>query len=217
VLTVEGFVDELEALRAHMGFSRMHLLGHSFGGLIAGEYTLRYPQHVATVQFASASIDIPRWIADGQRLIGELPLMQKMILREALRTGQYNSPQFSAALAAYYTKHVYGFTEKPESIIRAEAESDARTYQIVWGANELAVTGYIKDYNLCPRLPEIQHPALCISGRFDEATPEAHHHFAGLLPNGRCHIFEHSAHHPHITETDQFLEVERGFLAEFNQ
>jgi proline iminopeptidase len=212
LFTVDGFVEELEALRKARGFEAMHLLGHSFGGLIAGEYALKYPERVSSIIFACVSIDIPRWVADGERLVSQLPLIQKMVLREGLRTGQYNSPQFLAALAVYYQKHVYGFEDKPASIIKAEAEADSQTYQIMWGANELAVTGLVKDYNLAPRLELIWQPSLCVCGRFDEATPEAHQFFTSQLPNSRCHIFENSAHHPQLTEREGFLRVVSEFL-----
>jgi proline iminopeptidase len=138
--------------------------------------------------------------------------MQRMILREGLRMGNCSSPQFVSALSHYYTKHIYGFDEKPECIKLAEATADARTYQIVWGANELAVTGYIRDYSMSPRLGELKPPAIFVCGRFDEATPEAHEYFTSLVPGSRCHIFEKSAHHPQLTERAEFLAVIRGFL-----
>jgi proline-specific peptidase len=211
-LSIDAFVAELEALRYTCGLERMHLLGHSFGGLVVGEYALRYPERVASIVFACVSIDIPRWIEDGQRLVSSLPLMTRMVLREGLRTGDYGTPQFLAALGAYYTKHVYGFEQKPDCIIRSEAESDTRTYQIVWGANELAVTGMVQNYSLSPRLSQVTRPALFICGRFDEATPEAHQYFSSLVPGSAHHICEQSAHHPQITERDEFLGVVRSFV-----
>ena len=210
--SISGFVAELEALRIHLGAPKIRLLGHSFGGLIAGEYALLYPERVEAIVFACVSIDIPRWIADAQRLISGLPMMTKMILREGLRTGACSSPAFLDAYSVYIKKHIYGFDEKPQSIIRSELESDHKTYQIVWGQNEMAVTGVVKDYNLCDRLPLIAAPSLFICGRNDEATPEAHEHFASLIPGARCHIFESSAHHPQITERDEYLRVVGGFL-----
>lgn len=210
--TVDGFVEELEALRAHHQLDRMYLFGHSFGGVIVGEYALRYPQRVAGIIFACVSIDIPRWIEDGQRLIAGMPLLQRMVLREGLRQRACDSPQFQAALAAYYTKHVYGFEVKPQCVELAEAQADARTYRVVWGENELCVNGLVKDYNLAPRLPSLQSPTLFMCGRHDEATPEAHQSFAALVPGSTCHIFERSAHHPQITEREEFLQLVRSFL-----
>jgi proline iminopeptidase len=209
---VDGFVSELEELRQELKTERMHLLGHSFGGLIIGEYALRYPDRVASLTFACVSIDIPRWIADGDRLVGQLPLMQKMVLREGARTGAIHSPHYLTALGAYYKKHVYGCEEIPECIRRSEAEADSQTYTIVWGSNELVVNGMVRDYSLSPRLSDLRVPTLFMCGRFDEATPEAHAYFASLVPGSSLHIFERSAHHPFVTETEESLRVIRDFV-----
>jgi pimeloyl-ACP methyl ester carboxylesterase len=128
-----------------------------------------------------------------------------------IETGFVSSPA-----GDIYYEHAtgpYGSESKPSSILKAEAEADAQTYQIVWGINELAVTGLVKDYNMTPRLPRILQPCLCLCGRFDEATPEAHQYFASQLHDSRCHLFEHSAHHSQLTERDEFLKVLRDFLS----
>jgi proline iminopeptidase len=212
LFSIEGFVDELETLRQNLGVDQMHLFGHSFGGLIIGEYALRYPERVRGLIFACVSIDIPRWIEDGQRLLGQLNLMQKMVLREGARTGATSSPAYLAALQAYYKKHIYGCEEIPKSIRQAEAESDAQTYHTVWGADELVVNGLVREYSLSPRLPELSAPTLFMCGRFDEATPEAHEYFSSLVPGSKLHVFECSAHHPIATETEESLRVVRDFL-----
>lgn len=212
LFSVDGFVDELEDLRRELGLEKMCLLGHSFGGLIVGEYALRYPERVERLVFACVSIDIPRWVEDGRRLVGSLSLMQRMLLREGERRGATSSPEYLAALSAYYRKHIYGCEEVPEEVRCSEAAADAQTYQIVWGTNELVVDGLVKEYNLSPRLNSLDCPCLFMCGRFDEATPEAHEYFASLVPGALFHVFEQSAHHPFATEREESLHVLREFL-----
>lgn len=212
LFSVDGFVDELEDLRRELGLEKMCLLGHSFGGLIVGEYALRYPERVERLVFACVSIDIPRWVEDGRRLVGALNLMQRMLLREGERSGATSSPEYLTALGAYYRKHIYGCEEIPEEVRRSEAEADAQTYQIVWGTNELVVNGLVKEYNLSPRLSSLHCPCLFMCGRFDEATPEAHQYFASLVSGALVHIFERSAHHPFATEREESARVLREFL-----
>jgi proline iminopeptidase len=210
--SVAGFVAELEALRCRLELDSMHLLGHSFGGLIIGEYILAYPERVASAVFASVSIDIPLWRADSERLISKLPLMQRMILNEGKRTGDHNSQQYHAALSEYYNRHVYGMEQLSERLRRSIEQADPLTYNTLWGPNELTITGVVKDYSMTPRLSAIRIPTLFTCGRFDEATPEAHELFASKVPGAKCVVFEKSAHHPHDTETEQYLGVLRSFL-----
>lgn len=212
VFSIDGFVAELESLRCELGLEKMHLLGHSFGGVIIGEYALRYPERIESLIFACVSIDIPRWVADGQRLLAGLSLMQRMVLREGARTAAISSPEYLAALHAYYKKHVYGCDDVPEMIRRSEAQADSQTYQTVWGSNELVVNGLAKSYNLSPRLSELRAPTLFMCGRFDEATPEAHEYFASCVASSGLHVFERSAHHPLATEQDETLRVVKEFL-----
>jgi proline iminopeptidase len=212
VMSLEGFVEELEALRVALGLETMHLLGHSFGGVIIGEYALRDPARVESLIFSSVSIDIPRWVADGERLLGQLPLRERMILREGIRTGAWNSPAFVAALDLYYAKHVNGTTTISESLARSIEESDDQVYRTVWGPNELVVNGSIRNYSLVPRLQELRCPTLFMCGRFDEATPEAHAFFAEQVPGSRVHVFEHSAHNTFCNEEHEVVRVVGEFL-----
>jgi proline iminopeptidase len=210
--SIEGFVSELEELRKALGVSKMHLYGHSFGGVIIGEYAIKFPQSVASTIFVSASLDIPRWRADAARLRKSLPLMSKMVLTEGDRTGNYTSPQYLAAYSEYINRFIYRFKEKPESISRSEIESDARTYMTMWGPNELVISGVVKDYSFSEQLPHLPAPALFMCGRYDEATPEAHEYFASQVPNALCVVFEESAHHPHINETEAVCKALATFL-----
>jgi proline iminopeptidase len=46
-LTFDQFCADAEALRIHLHYDRIALLGHSYGGFIALEYALRYPERVS--------------------------------------------------------------------------------------------------------------------------------------------------------------------------
>ena len=60
-ITIAHFVKELDSLRAHLGYDRVHLVGHSWGTILGLEYYRVHPEHVASLTFASAAFDIPEW------------------------------------------------------------------------------------------------------------------------------------------------------------
>lgn len=79
--TVETFVEELAEIRAALGLSRVHLLGWSWGGILALEHVLRQPQGVASLTLASAPASAPLWTAEVQRLRDQLPDHVKLAMR----------------------------------------------------------------------------------------------------------------------------------------
>ena len=60
--TVELFVAELEALRKHLNFEVINIIGQSWGGSLAAEYTLKYPSRVAKLILHSPLIDTHLWV-----------------------------------------------------------------------------------------------------------------------------------------------------------
>ena len=43
----EQLCSDADALRKHLGFEEVCVLGHSFGGFVALEYALRYPERIS--------------------------------------------------------------------------------------------------------------------------------------------------------------------------
>ena len=48
-LTMETFVEDLEMVRKELGFEQMNLMGHSFGGLLAMYYGIKYPEYLRSL------------------------------------------------------------------------------------------------------------------------------------------------------------------------
>jgi pimeloyl-ACP methyl ester carboxylesterase len=70
---VETFVEELAALREGLGLERIHLLGHSWGGMLAIEYLLTRPQGVKGLILSSSLSNTQTWVEEARRLRNELP------------------------------------------------------------------------------------------------------------------------------------------------
>jgi pimeloyl-ACP methyl ester carboxylesterase len=64
---VERFVEELGIVRRELGLDRIHLLGQSWGGMLAIEYALTQPQGLVSLILASTLSSMPMWIAEANR------------------------------------------------------------------------------------------------------------------------------------------------------
>ena len=49
--TLANYAADVEAIRRAIGAERLHVMGHSFGGIVAMEYAILYPERVASLLF----------------------------------------------------------------------------------------------------------------------------------------------------------------------
>ncbi len=209
---VERFVEEVAQVRAALGLSRVHLLGHSWGTILALEYALTRPAGLMSLIYEGPCFSIPRFSADAGRLRQKLPLEVRQTLERHEAAGTLDSAEYQQAEWEFYKRHVYGMEKLPESVVRSKAEYGHAVYQTMWGPNEMLATGTLKDYDHAGRLAEVGLPTLFICGRQDECTPESTALYQSLVPGSRMVVFPNSAHMPHLTDRDEFLQVVRAFL-----
>ena len=212
--TVELFVEELGAIRHALGLARVHLLGQSWGGMLAMEYALTQPEGLASLVIADSPASMQQWVEEANRLRSELPpeIQQTLLKHEA--AGTTADPAYETAMLVYYRRHVCRLDPWPACVNRAfeKLAQNPEVYQTMNGPSEFHVIGTLKDWNIIDRLGEIHVPTLVISGRYDEATPAIAETVHRGIPGSRWVIFEHSSHMPHVEETERYLQVLDEFL-----
>lgn len=209
---VDRFVEELGQIRDALGLTEVHLLGHSWGTMLATDYMLTRPKGVASLTLASPSLSIPRWIEDANRLRAELPPETQDVLRRHEYAGTTASAEYQEATTVYYKRHFSRLDPWPLALRRTFDEIAAPVYNSMWGPSEFYATGTLKDYDRTSRLGELEVPVLLTAGRYDEATPETTAWYRSLIPGAELVIFENSAHATMLDEAERYVEVLRGFL-----
>jgi proline-specific peptidase len=209
---VRVFVDELAALRDQLGLEQIHLLGTSWGGMLALEHALSGYGGLTSLVLSSTLASIEEWVAEARRLRATLPAEVVETLDRHEQAGTYDDPEYRAALDVFDDRYVHrGAKGRPE-LERMHAERGEESYRAMVGPNEWTVTGALRGWDLRPRLGEIEVPALVARGGYDMCTePIAATLLAGL-PNAREVVFEESSHMPVLEETDRYLEVVEAFL-----
>jgi proline-specific peptidase len=214
---VDLFLDELRVVREHLGLEQYHLLGSSWGGMLAMEYALTRPAGVVSVILAGAPHSIPQWIAEADRLREDLPIEVQQVLRKHEEAGTTGDSEYQEAMMVFYRRHLCRLDPWPDYVSRAFDGLGSQVYTTMFGPSEFHATGTLKDWDITHRLPEIQIPTLITSGRYDEATPAiagtTHRH----IPNSRWVLFEQSSHMPFVEEPDRYMKVLGEFLARVEQ
>lgn len=214
-LTIELFLAQLDGLLAHLGLEHgYHLLGHSWGGMLAAEHGLLRPPGLRSLVLASTPASIDEFVAATRRLRAQLPDGVDGALRRLEATGVTDGPEYEVAAHAFYAQHVCRLADWPEELTRsfAQVAADPTVYLAMNGPSEFDVTGSIAGWSLIERAAGLVVPTLLASGRHDEVAPEAVRPLADALPDARWRVFEGSSHVPHMEEPAEFLAVVRRFL-----
>jgi L-proline amide hydrolase len=214
--TVELFLRELDALVSELGVDAYHVVGQSWGGMLAMEHALTHPSGLRSIVVADSPASIPLWVAEANRLRRDLPADVQATLTRHEEAGTTEAPEYQQAMLAFYTRHVCRLPEWPDAVQRtfAAIEADPTVYGTMNGPSEFHVVGSLRDWDITDRLGEIDVPTLLVSGRYDEATPRIVEEIHRRIQGSRWELFEESSHMPHVEEPERFLRVVDEFLAE---
>jgi L-proline amide hydrolase len=136
--SVELFLEELATVRQELGLDHIHLLGHSWGGMLAMEYALTQPEGLASLILASSPASIPQWIAEANRLRSELPQEVEQTLRHHEEAGTTDEAAYEEAMMVFYQRHLCRLDPWPEPLMRtfAKLEANPEVYNTMWGPSE---------------------------------------------------------------------------------
>lgn len=206
------FVAELAVVRETLGLQRMHLLGQSWGSMLAVSYLLGGATGVERLVLSAPCLSAPRWIADQQMLLKKMPLSvgNAVAITEVL--GDYESAPYQEAMQLYYQEHLCRLEPWPDCLQRSLAGLGIPVYLTMWGPSEFTCTGCLREVDLTPRLSEISVPTLLTCGRFDEATPATVEDFCRQIPGALMRIFEDASHDHHLEQAPAYLSELRDFL-----
>jgi L-proline amide hydrolase len=212
---VELFLDELDNLLRHLGIhDRYHLLGQSWGGMLAAEHAVRQPSGLRALIIADSPASMALWIGEANRLRAALPTEVQATLQRHEDAGTTDTDEYAAAVRVFYDRHLCRVPWPPELQASFDAiGQDPTVYHTMNGPSEFHVIGSLRGWSVIDRLDRIRAPTLLISGRHDEATPAVVQPFADRIPDVRWQIFEHSSHLPHIEETEACLRTVANFIA----
>lgn len=207
------FVEELACVRQALGLSRLHILGQSFGCMLAVDYMLeKRPEGVLSLVLSAPCLSAPRFAADQRANLERMPpdIRETIITAEA--SGDYDLPAYREAVTAFYKKHLCRLDPWPDCLDRAFEKMGFPVYLRMWGPSEFTVTGTLKDYDRAGDLARIGLPALFTCGRHDEATPETCAFYQSRMPGSKLTVLEDASHMHHLERPGEYLGLVREFL-----
>jgi L-proline amide hydrolase len=215
--TVDLFLEELANLLDHLGVrDAYHLLGQSWGGMLASEYAVTRPVGLRSLVISNSPASMELWVREAVRLRSLMPEEQRDALDRHEREGTLDDPSYLAATQAFYDRHVCRVVPNPPEVLATTAamNDDPTVYHTMNGPNEFYCVGTLRDWSIVERAGRIDVATLLVNGRYDEATPATMQPFFDAIADVRWEVFEESSHMPFVEETERYLAVVEAFLAE---
>jgi proline-specific peptidase len=210
--TVELYIAEVAAVREALGLDNVHLLGHSWGGMLALEVALTQPTGLESLVLSSTLSSARLWESEAQRLRAELPDDVRGVLETHEAAGTLDDPAYEGAVRTYLRRHLCRLDPWPEVVEEIMRTTRDEVYNTMWGPNEMVPTGTLAGWDVTSRLGEIRLPTLVLCGRYDEATPHQADVIAAGISGAELTVFEESAHMTLVEEPERYVAVVRDFL-----
>lgn len=210
-MNIPHFVAELDSLRAHLGFDKVHIFGHSWGSVLAMEYYRAHPEHVVSLSFGGPVMSLPAYAAHAKSLVKTLSDSAQRAIQEGEASGKFDAPAYQRAMEEFYGKYVW---LRPNA---ADLDSTMTTvnqaiYGYMQGPSEFTITGTFKDYDATPFLPKVTVPLLYAVGDQDEVGPDIVKRHAKLTPGATYELLPNSAHVSPWDNPDALLKAVRAHL-----
>jgi len=187
---VARFVDEVEQVRQALGLDadNFYLYGQSWGGALALEYALAYPQHLKGLIISNMMASGPAYQKYAEEVL--MPEMDPAVLAEIKgleAAGDYDDPRYMELLIpSHYEQHILRMpaAEWPDPVNRAIAHLNAAVYIPMQGPSELGISGALATWDRSGDLGRIAVPTLMIGARYDTMDPEYMQWMASAVQNG---------------------------------
>lgn len=227
--TPQMTVDDIEAVRNHLGASKIIVMAHSYGGIPAMQYALQFPQYVEKLIMLNASYDTKSQQMNADHyfhLVKTLYPQRWKKLSELSAKGvkgtdeEYEKVLFGRPSMSWYQWYDVENRKKNRKY-PSKDKRDRFNLQVYKDIIDLAhggeIRGTLVGIDIQDKIKDFNIPTLVTAGRYDNAsTPELVYRFVEMMPEKvtTYTMFEKSGHWPWVEETEKFESVLTEFLTE---
>jgi proline iminopeptidase len=224
--TVGNMVEDVETVRQALGLGKISLLGHSYGGVLAQAYALKYQQNLSHLilgsTFAStkeinealAAMKAKMDPADRKR-VDELEAAGLFGKGAAWEHGRYPDDYAKLVWGPGYFPYLYGNHPDPNYDPMGGNTSTAwDLYREMWGSHgEFVIDGNLTEVEYVDRLSTIKVPTLILVGDHDESDPKMSKEMHAKIASSKLVIFPNSGHMTFVDQPTMFINSVNEFLA----
>jgi proline iminopeptidase len=222
--TVENMVEDVEAVRQALGLGQVSLLGHSYGGVLAQAYALKYQKNLSALILASTF--------SSTKALNEVFAQMKEKMPPELRDrinrlesdglyghgrdyekNRYTTEYMTAAWGDGYFPYLYRNRPDPNYDPIDNGKMSWALYREMWGSQgEFIVDGNLKSVEYTDRLATIKVPTLLLAGDHDECDPTMSKVMQAKIAGSKLVILPESGHMTFVDQPGLFEKAVEDFL-----
>jgi proline iminopeptidase len=224
--TLERDIEDIEGLRQAMHFDKINVLGHSYGGVVAQGYAVKYPQHIKHLILANTFHSFVMWQENDDNSNREIkenyPEIWDTLMKIRNRGYISSDPLHQQIYGGVPYGFLYGYNPDnflPKSGVKyyynyPNPNNTKLYYQMVGKDGDFIVGSDIGNFDYRKKLKDLTMPVLIYGGRFDRvAVPWMMIKFKEYCPQAQFVMFEHSGHNPQVEEPEKDFQLIREFLS----
>jgi proline iminopeptidase len=194
--TLPRYLSEVEEVRRGLGLDHFVLYGHSWGGILAMEYALKYPQHLRGLVISNMTAGIRSYLKRTAALKIQMLTPELRARLDTLEAAKdYDNPEYSRIVEEnLYPQMLCRTKPWPEPLDRSFRHFNLKIYNQMQGKSEFVVTGNLKDWERWDKLREIKVKTLTIGSNYDEMDPADMKKMATLIPNASFALCPQGSH-----------------------
>jgi proline iminopeptidase len=214
-------IEDVEALRQALHLQKINVLGHSYGGVVAQGYALKYPENVSHLILANTFHSYLMWQKNDDNSNHEIQTNYPELWDSLMAIRSAGVVSSDPQHQALYSKVPYGFlyAYNPDKFITRGAQPYPNSfnsklyYQMVGRDGDFVVGNDIGNFDYRKELKNLKMPVLIYGGRYDRvAVPRMMVLFRQYCPQATFMMFEKSGHNPQVEEPSKLFPVIEQFL-----
>lgn len=215
-------IEDIEGLRKALNMETISVLGHSYGGLVAQGYALRYPTHVRKLLLISTFHSFGMWQENDDNSNHEIRENYPEVWDTLMKLREKGLISSDTVHQKIYGKVPYGFlyAYNPDNFRRRgmnpypNAFNTSLYYQMVGKDGDFIVGSDIGTFDYRKDLKKLSMPVLIVAGRYDRvAVPKMQVLYKDYCPQARFVMFERSGHNPQVEEKGAFYDLVKEFMS----
>jgi proline iminopeptidase len=214
------FVEEVEQVRKALKLdkSNFYLLGHSWGGMLALEYALKYQQNLKALIISNMVPSIPAYSRYAKTVL--MPAMDQKALAEIKQleaADKFDDPRYEQLLMQnFYIYHVLRMPadQWPDPLMRALNKINKKVYVPMQGPSELGTSGKLVKWDRTADLGKITVPTLAVGARYDTMEPAQMQKIANGVKKGRYLFCPNGSHFDMYDDQSVYMTGIIQFIAD---